>query len=97
MKTRIVAATAVMIAAAASAALGAGLTEQLQADRMTVLKVDRAGGRVQCAEHQKWTAVSKQSLEAVAPGDIVRMERSAGTATRLVVLRTAADEMASPE
>ena len=98
MRMRIVAAgAAVAIAAAASVSFAAGLTERLQTDRMTVLKVDRAGNRVQCVEHRKWTAVAQGMVEAVQEGDIVRFERTSPGAPRVVLLRTAADELASPE
>ena len=53
---------------AASAALAAGLTDSLQAERMTVVKVDHAAGRFQCAEHRRWTAVLKADLREVQPG-----------------------------
>jgi hypothetical protein len=81
---------------AASAALAAGLTEQLQTERMTVLKVDRATGQYQCVEHRRWTSVAKDSLALVQEGDIVRVEPAAGR-PRLVLLRLASDELASPE
>jgi hypothetical protein len=84
-----------MVVVAASAALAAGLTERLQTERMTVLKVDRASGQFQCVEHRRWTPATKESL--VQSGDIVRVERPNGRPARLVVLRIAADELASPE
>ena len=82
---------------AASAALAAGLTERLQTERMTVLKVDEAAGRFQCAEHRQWTTVTKDSMALVSTGDIVRIERSGAQPARLIVLRSAAEELASPE
>ena len=82
---------------AASAALSAGLTDSLQAERMTVVKVDHAAGRFQCAEHRRWTAVLKEDLREVQPGDIVRVEPAKGKPAHIVVVRTAADEIASPE
>ena len=88
---------AVVIAVAASAAAAAGLTERLQSERMTVLKVDRAAGRFQCVEHLSWTAVEKSSLAIVHTGDVVRVDKSAGATARLVLVRTAADELSSPE
>ncbi|HEV8584529.1 MAG TPA: hypothetical protein VGT02_06125 [Methylomirabilota bacterium] len=86
-------------AAAVSAAVvaAAGLTEQLQASRMTVLKTDPAAGRFQCAEHLSWTAVHKSDLDRVRSGDIVRVVKHSGEPARLVLLRTAADEIATPE
>ena len=98
MKMRIVAAgAAAAFAAAASVSFAAGLTERLQSDRMTVLNVDRAGNRVQCVEHRKWTSVAQGMAEPVQVGDIVRFERTGGGVARVVVLRMAADELTSPE
>ena len=82
---------------AASAALAADLTDSLQAERMTVVKVDHAAGRFQCAEHRRWTAVLKADLREVQPGDIIRVEPAKGQPAHIVVVRTAADEIASPE
>ena len=82
---------------AASAALAAGLTDSLQAERMTVVKVDHAAGRFECAEHRRWTAVLRADLREVHPGDIVKVEPAKGKPARIVVVRTAADEIASPE
>ncbi len=82
---------------AASAAMAAGLTERLEAERMTVVKVDQSGGRFLCAEHRHWTSVARKDLATVNPGDIVRAGRVPNRPTRLVVLRTAADELTSPE
>jgi hypothetical protein len=82
---------------AASAALAAGVTDRLQTDRMTVVRVDHAAGRFECAEHLRWTTVLKADLRGVNPGDIVKVEPAKGKPARIVVLRTAADEIASPE
>jgi hypothetical protein len=95
MRMRTVTIAVGMVVVAASAALAAGLTERLQTERMTVLKVDRASGQFQCVEHRRWTPATKESL--VQSGDIVRVERPNGRPARLVVLRIAADELASPE
>ena len=86
-----------VVVMAASAALAAGLTDRLQAERMTVVKVDHDAGRFQCAEHRRWTAALRTDLRDVHPGDIVKVEPAKGKPARIVVLRTAADEMASPE
>ena len=96
MRIRTLAMTVGMVFAAASAALAAGWTERLQTERMTVLKVDRAAGQYQCVEHQRWTSVAKDSLAPCGTGDIVRVEPAAGR-PRLVLLRMASDELASPE
>jgi hypothetical protein len=96
MRIRTLALAVGVVFVAASAAVAAGWTERLQTERMTVLKVDRASGQYSCVEHQRWTSVAKDSLASVQTGDIVRLEPAAGR-PRLVVLRTAADELASPE
>ncbi len=96
MRIRTLAMAVGVVFVAASAALAAGWTERLQTERMTVLKVDRAAGQYLCVEHQRWTSVAKDSLASVQTGDIVRLEPAAGR-PRLVVLRTASDELASPE
>ena len=85
------------VTGSAAIATAAGtLTDLIQNSRMTVVKVDRTGGRFLCAEHLRWTAVATADLTRVSPGDIVRVERGEGRA-HLTVLRTAADEIASPE
>ena len=86
-----------VVVMAASAALAAGLTDRLQAERMTVVRVDHATGRFQCAEHGRWTAAVRADLRDVHPGDIVKVEPVKGKPARIVVLRTAADELTSPE
>jgi hypothetical protein len=86
-----------VVAMAASGAAAANLTERMQAERMTVIGVDQAGGRFQCAEHRRWTRVVKADLRGVNLGDIVRVEHAAGKSTRIVVVRAAADELSSPE
>jgi hypothetical protein len=95
VRTLLMGATAITVVA--SAAMGASLSERLHADRHTVLNVDQASGRFQCAEHRCWIQVARDSLAAAQPGDIVRLERVAAHPVRLVVLRTAAEELASPE
>ena len=97
MRMRVVTIAVGMVAVAASAALATGLTDRLQTERMTVLKVDRASGQFQCVEHRRWTPATKESLGLVQSGDIVRVERVNGRPARLVLLRMAADELASPE
>jgi hypothetical protein len=86
-----------VVVMAASAALAAGLTDRLQAQRMTVVRVDHAAGRFQCAEHGRWTSAVRKDLRDVHPGDIVKVEPAKGKPVRIVVVRTAADEIASPE
>src|SRR5262249_41657858 len=66
-------------------------------ERMTVLQVDAARDRFLCAEHRQWVSVAKGDLDGVGPGDIVRVDWTGGRLARLQLLRTAADEMSSPE
>jgi hypothetical protein len=73
------------------------LTQRIEVRRMTVLQVDRVAGAFQCAEHKRWTAVLKSDLRGVEPGDIVRVDRKDGQVARLLVLRTAAEELAGVE
>ena len=87
-----------------------GLTEWLQKSRLTVVEVDRAHGRLRvrgdadacselsCGEHT--VVVSDEgpaSLGALSPGDIVKVESTTGHAEKIVVVRRAWDEIASPE
>ena len=84
-------------AVSATIVAASGISERAEAYRMTVLKTDPLTSRFQCVEHLKWTAVVKADLRGLQPGDIVRVEpRPAGRA-HLVLLRTAAEEISSPE
>ena len=87
----------VAVSLATSTALAAGLTERLQTERMTVVQVDRSGSRFLCAEHRRWVRVPKADAATLAIGDIVSVERRGGEVSRVRVVRTAADELASPE
>ena len=80
-----------------SAALAGGFTERMATERMTVVQVDPAGGRFLCAEHRRWTRIARPDASALGAGDIVTVHRPAGGPTRVTVVRTAADELASPE
>ncbi|OLD45642.1 MAG: hypothetical protein AUI48_11895 [Chloroflexi bacterium 13_1_40CM_2_68_14] len=86
-------------AAAISATIVAasGISERVEAYRMTVLKTDTATGRFQCVEHLRWTPVVKADLRGLHSGDIVRVVLQQGRPARLVLLRTAAEEISSPE
>jgi hypothetical protein len=81
----------------ASTAFAESLTDRLHYHRMTVLRVDRDHGRVECAEHGQWTSVSRADLRGVSPGDIVQIESRRGQTARLYLVRTAAEELSSPE
>jgi hypothetical protein len=87
----------VMLSLATSSAHAAGLTERLQRERMTVLKVDAVGGRFLCAEHGRWMRVSPADAPALGIGDIVTLQRREGQLPRVTVVRTAASELTSPE
>lgn len=89
--------TILSLATAAVAAAAGGLTDLMHTSRMTVVKVDAAAGTFLCAEHRKWTAVARADLTGVTPGDIVRVDRHPGAVTRIAVVRTAIDELTSPE
>jgi hypothetical protein len=93
-----VAVVMMITAAASSAATVENLTDQVQRTRTRVVKVDRAAGRILCADSGRWLPVARQDLERVQPGDVVRLDRgSNGQPPRLVIMRTAAQELASPE
>ena len=74
MKMKAISISVVMLSLATSAALAAGFTEWMQNERMTVTKVDHDGGRFYCAEHQRWTQVSKRDATALSVGDIISMD-----------------------
>jgi hypothetical protein len=86
-----------VLATAASAALATGLTDRLQAERMTVLRVDITKSRFLCAEHRAWLTVARADVAALASGDIVSVEQRDGRVAKVKVVRAAADELASPE
>jgi hypothetical protein len=85
------------LATVAVAGAASGLTDLMQSSRMTVVKVDSATGSFLCAEHKRWSAVARGDLAGVSAGDIVRVDKQPGAATRIAVVRTASDEVASPE
>jgi len=99
MKLRTALSVDVVVASltASAVALAAGFTELLQTERMTVLNVDRTSGRFQCAEHRAWMAVGTDSLSGVQQGDIVKIDKASGARGRLVVVRTAYEELSSVE
>jgi acetylglutamate kinase len=97
MRTRTLTISLAVVAMAVSGAAAATLTERLQTERMTVIGLDHAAGRFQCAEHRRWTQVLKADLRNVHLGDIVRVEHPAGKPTHIVVVRAAEDELMSPE
>jgi hypothetical protein len=96
MNSKALSISVVMLSLATSAALAAGLTEKLQSDRMTITKLDRNGAQFYCAEHHRWTRVSKTAAAGLTVGDIVSIDRD-GESMKVRVVRTAADELGSPE
>jgi len=86
------------------------LTERLQTVRLTVVQVDAAQGRLRvrgeadaCSEitcGEQTLVISDEArggLEALQPGDIVKIEPAAAQPQRIVIVRRAWDETASPE
>jgi hypothetical protein len=86
------------------------LTERLQTIRLTVVQVDAAQGRLRvrgeadaCSEitcGEQTLVVSDEGgggLEALQPGDIVKIEPAGVRPQRIVIVRRAWDETASPE
>ena len=89
-----------------------GLTEWLQRSRLTVVEVERAAGRVRVREDgDTCTELSCPSetlvlsddgegtsdLGTLNPGDIIKVDGSAGRPSRIVVLRRVWEEYTSPE
>jgi hypothetical protein len=87
------------------------LTDWLQQSRLLVVEVDKDRGRLrvrgpqdECTElscQAQTLVVSEEGatadLEALNPGDIVKVESRAGHPERIIVLRRAWEEWASPE
>ncbi len=87
------------------------LSESLQASRLTVVEVLKEAGRIRVkGPAEVCTDVScgpealveasegpTGGLEALNPGDIIRLEPRAGRAPRIVVVRRVWDELTSPE
>ncbi|OLB05243.1 MAG: hypothetical protein DMD98_03845 [Candidatus Rokuibacteriota bacterium] len=87
------------------------LTDELQRSRLVVVEVKRAEGRLRVrGEADVCTELScsahiivvtdedaRAGLDALNPGDIIKIEPTGGRPERIVVLRRAWDELASPE
>jgi len=87
------------------------LTEHIQSSRLVVVEVKRAEGRLRvrgegdvCAElscSEETLVVTdedtKAGLDTLHPGDIIKVEPAGGRPDRIVLLRRAWDELASPE
>ena len=87
------------------------LTEHIQNSRLVVVEVRHAEGRLRVrGEADVCTEVScsaetlvvtdedtEASLDTLHPGDIIKIEPAGASPDRIVVLRRAWDELASPE
>ena len=87
------------------------LSESIQQSRMTVVEVDKRRGRLRvrgtadvctdlsCSEHARVVTDEevKADLDFLNPGDIVKIEPGTGSVERIVVVRRAWEEIASPE
>ncbi|HET9489716.1 MAG TPA: hypothetical protein VFR64_08190 [Methylomirabilota bacterium] len=86
------------------------LTDWLQKSRLTVVSVDATRGRLRvrgeadlcselsCGEGTLVVANEGEgNLEALNPGDIIKVEPKSGGAQTITVLRRAWEEIASPE
>ena len=87
------------------------LTEHIQSSRLVVVEVKRAEGRLRVrGEADMCTELScseetlvvmdedtKTGLDTLHPGDIIKVEPAGGRPDRIVLLRRAWDELASPE
>lgn len=86
------------------------LTDRLQRSRLTVVDVDPTGGRLRvrgeadaCSELScppevlVMTEEGSAGLQALNPGDIIKLEPPAGRPEKIIVLRRVWEEIASPE
>jgi len=86
------------------------LTDFLQTNRLTVVGINKEAGRVRVRDAADMCtdltcqgtvvvtdAEQKADLDLLNPGDIIKVETQDGRAQRIVVLRRAWDEIASPE
>ena len=87
------------------------LSESIQQSRMVVVEVDKSRGRLRvrgaadactdlsCSEQVVVVTDGevKADLDFLNPGDIVKIEPGAGSVERIVVVRRAWEEIASPE
>ena len=87
----------VILCGTGSAISAQTLFDRTQSSRMTVLKLDLNGSRFMCAEHRRWTTVARADLAGVHPGDVVRVTGHDQQPAHISVVRTAADELGSPE
>ena len=86
-----------------------GLTDWLQQNRLTVVSVDKGRGTVRvradgdacsdlaCGDSLLVAGEGPAGLDALHPGDIIRVDRQPGRPDRIVVVRRVWDELTSPE
>ena len=88
-----------------------GLSERLQRERLIVVEVMKEAGRIRvkdAAESCSDIACGGEAvvdasegptggLDALCPGDIIRIESSPGTPRRIIVVRRVWEELTSPE
>jgi hypothetical protein len=97
MLIRVVSIGLVGLGLSVSVAGGESLSDRLQAGRMTVLEVNAKTGQFRCLEHKRWTSVPNGELSVLGAGDIVKVETGNGGVHRVIKLRGASDDLASPE
>lgn len=87
------------------------VTDWLQQSRLTVVEIDKDKSRIRvkgeadacsdlsCGEHTLVVADEGPTggLEALNPGDIIKLEQEAGRPQRIVVVRRVWEELTSPE
>jgi hypothetical protein len=99
--------TAMLLVLSGTPALAGDLSDLVQANRMTVLAVDKPALKVRCILHN-WMDVSAAAvvyeaegrqigLGDLKAGDVIKTESNAGQIQKIVVLRRGSDETASVE
>jgi hypothetical protein len=86
------------------------LTDLIQKSRLTVVAVDKGAGRLRVRDDSETCTdlicqgslvvtegESRADLGLINPGDIIKVESSAGRLEKIVVVRRAWEEYASPE
>ena len=86
------------------------LTDLIQKSRLTVIEVDKGGGRLRVRDDSEMCTdltcqgslvvteeESRADLGLINPGDIIKVESNAGRPEKIVVVRRALEEYASPE
>ncbi|MBI3028973.1 MAG: hypothetical protein HYY64_05635 [Candidatus Rokubacteria bacterium] len=86
------------------------LTDLIQKSRLTVVSVDKSAGRLRVRDDSEMCTdltcqgslvvteeESRADLGLINPGDIIKVELNAGRPEKIVVVRRAWEEYASPE